>query len=91
MNIPVVGGGLQQVLDAVARGLLFAAGQQHVDAIEVGLDRAGIELERLVEGAAGFEHVHLAAQPVARVLEMRDAQAGPGGRILIVLLEHDLK
>ena len=64
----------------------LAAGEQHVDAVEIGLDRAGIELERLVEGAAGFEHMHLAAQAVARVLEMRDAEAGPRGGVILVLL-----
>jgi hypothetical protein len=44
VDVPVVGGGLQQVLDAVAGGLFFAAREQHVDAVEVGFDRAGVEL-----------------------------------------------
>ena len=67
----------EQVLDAVAGGFLFAAGEQHVDAVEIGLHRAGIELQGLVEGAASFQHMHLAAQAMARILQMRDAKAGP--------------
>ena len=73
VDVPVVGGGGQQVFDAVAGGFLFAAREQHVDAVEVGLDRAGIEQQCLVKGAAGFNDMHLAAQAVARVLQMGDA------------------
>ena len=36
-------------------------------------------------------HMHLAAEAVARVLQVGDAQAGPCGRVLLVLLEHALK
>ncbi len=84
-DVPVVAGRLEEVFDAVAGGLFFAAGEQHVDAIEIGLDGAGVEGEGFVEGAARFEHVHLAAEAVARVLEMGDAEAGPGGSVVFVL------
>ena len=67
--------------------LFFAAGEEHVDAVEVGFDGAGIEGEGLVEGAAGFEDVHLAAEAVASVLEVGDAEAGPAGGVLLVLLD----
>ena len=43
--------------------------------------------ERLVEGAAGFEDVHLAAEAVARVLQVGDAEAGPAGGVVLVLLD----
>ncbi len=84
-DVPVVAGGLQKMLDAVAGGLFFAAGEQHVDAVEIGFDGAGVELERFVEGAAGFEDVHLAAEAVACVLEVSDAEAGPAGGVVLVL------
>ncbi len=85
VDVPVVGGGLEEVLDAVAGGLFFAAGEEHVDAVEVGFGGAGVEREGLVEGAAGFEDVHLAAEAVAGVLEVGDAEAGPaGGEVLIL-------
>ena len=45
----------------------------------------GSSRRALVEGAAGFEDVHLTAQAVARVLQVRDAEAGPGGRVVGVL------
>ncbi len=37
VHIPVVGSGGEQVGDAVAGRLFFAARKQHVDAIEIGL------------------------------------------------------
>ena len=43
-------------------------------------------IERL--NRAGLDHMHLSAQAVARVLQVRDAQAGPGGRVVLILL-HD--
>jgi hypothetical protein len=87
VDVPVVGGGLEEVLDAVAGGLFFSAREQHVDAVEVGLDGAGVELEGVVEGAAGLEDVHLSAEAVARVLEVGDAEAGPCGGVVLVLLD----
>ena len=86
-DVPVVAGSLEEVFDAVAGGFFFAAGEKHVDAVEVGFDGAGVEGESFVEGAAGFEDVHLAAEAMAGVLEMSDAEAGPGGRILLVLVD----
>ena len=80
VHVPVVGRGGEQVGDAVARRLLFAAREQHVDAVEIGLGRGGIELERLVEGAARVHDVNLAAESVARVLQLGDAEAGPARR-----------
>ena len=77
VHVPVVGRAGEQVGDAVARRLLFAAREQHVDAVEIGLGRCGIELERLVEGAARVHHVNLPAKAVARILQLGDAQAGP--------------
>ncbi len=85
-DVPVVACGLEEVFDAVAGGLFFAAREEHVDAVEIGFDGAGIELEGFVEGAAGFEDVHLAAEAVAGVLQVRDAEAGPAGGVVVVLL-----
>jgi hypothetical protein len=84
-DVPVVACGLEEVFDAVAGGLFFATGEEHVDAIEIGFDRAGVEGEGFVEGSAGFEDVHLATEAVARVLEMGDAEAGPGGGVVLIL------
>ena len=90
-DVPVVACGLEEVFDAVAGGLFFAAGEEHVDAVEIGFDGAGVELEGLVEGAAGFEDVHLAAEAVAGVLQVRDAEAGPAGGVVFVLLGDALE
>src|SRR5205814_1726659 len=65
--------------------LFFSAGEEHVDAVEVGFDGAGIEGKSTIECAAGFEDVHLAPESVARVLEVGDAEAGPAGSIVAVL------
>ena len=51
VHIPVIRGAGEQVGDAVARRLLFAARQQHINAVEIGFGRSRIELERLIEGA----------------------------------------
>ncbi len=91
VDVPVVGGGLEEGFDAVAGGLFFAAGEEHVDAIKVGFDGAWIERKGLVEGAAGFEDVHLAAEAVRGVLEMGDAEAGPAGGEVGVLLDDGLE
>ena len=90
-DVPVVACGLEEVLDAVAGGLFFAAREEHVDAVEIGFDGAGIELEGFVEGAAGFEDVHLAAEAVARVLKVGDAEAGPAGGVVFVLLDDGVE
>ena len=79
VHVPVVGGAGEQVGDAVPRRLLFAAREQHVDAVEIGLGRSRIELERFVEGAARAHHVNLPAEAVARILQLGDAQAAPAG------------
>ena len=77
MHVPIVARGGQQVGDAVASRFLFAAREQHVNAVEIGLGRCGIELERLVEGAPRVHHVNLPAETVARVLQFGNAQPGP--------------
>ena len=51
----------------------------------------GSSCEGFVEGAAGFEDVHLAAETVAGVLEVGDAEAGPAGRVVVVLLDDGLE
>jgi hypothetical protein len=79
VHVPVVGRAGEQVGDAVPRRLLFAAREQHVNAVEIGLGRSRIELERLVEGAARAHHVNLPAEAVARILQLGNAQAGPSG------------
>ena len=86
-DVPVVAGGLEEMFDAVAGGLFFTAGEQHIDAVEIGFDGAGIELESFIEGAAGFEEMHLAAEAVASVLEVGDAEAGPAGGVVFVLFD----
>jgi hypothetical protein len=86
-DVPVVAGGLEEIFDAVTGGFFFSAGEEHVDAVEVGFDGAGVELEGLVEGAAGFEEMHLAAEAVAGVLEVGDAEARPAGGVVVVLLD----
>ncbi len=79
MNVPVVAGSREQVGDAVAGRLFFTTGEQHVNAVEVGLGGGGVELEGLVEGARGAHDVDLAAEAVAHVLKLGDAQAAPAG------------
>ena len=67
----------EQVGDAVARRLFFAAREQHVNAVEIGFGRGGIEAERLIKGAARVHHVNLAAEAVAHILQLGNAQAAP--------------
>ena len=62
VDVPVVGGGLEEVLDAVAGGLFFAAREQHVDAVEIGLDRAGVELEGACRRRGG-PRAHASVRP----------------------------
>ena len=85
VHVPVVGGAGEQVGDAVARRLLFAAREQHVDAIEIRLRRRGIELERLIEGAPRVHHVNLSAESVAHILQLGDAEAAPSRGKLRIL------
>ena len=80
VHVPVVGRARKQVGDAVASRLLFAAREQHVNAVEIGLGGRGIEPERLVEGATRAHHVNLAAETVAHILQLGDAEAAPSGR-----------
>ena len=91
VDVPVVACGLEEVFDAVARGLFFTAGEEHVDAVEVGFDGAGIKLEGFIEGAAGFEDVHLATEAVAGILKVGDAEAGPAGGVELVLFDDGLE
>src|ERR1019366_6992168 len=71
--------------------LFFPAREQHVDAIKISFDGAGVELQGFVKGAASFDDMHLAAQAVPGVLEMRDAEAGPSGRVILVLLDNAIE
>ena len=80
VHIPVVGRDCKQVGDAVARRLFFAAREQHVDAIEIGFGRRGIELQRLIESAARVHDVDLAAESVAHILQFGDAETAPARR-----------
>jgi len=91
VNAPVIRARAQKLLDAMTGALLFAAGEHHVDAVEVGLGRAGVHLERPVEGAPRAEHMHLASQAVAHVLQMRHAEPAPGGGELRIVLQDPLE
>ena len=53
-DVPVVAGGLEEVFDAVAGGLFFAAGEEHVDAVEIGFDGAGVEVRGLCRRRGGL-------------------------------------
>ena len=79
VDVPVVCCGGEQVGDAVAGRLFFAAGEEHVNAVEIGLGGGGIEAESLVKGAACVHEVDLAAKAVAGILQLCDAQATPAG------------
>jgi hypothetical protein len=59
--------------------LFFAAGEEHVDAVEIGFDGARVEFKGVVEGFAGGHDVEVAAESVTDILELGDAEAGPGG------------
>ena len=88
VHVPVVGRAGQQIRNAVPRRLLFAARQQHVNAIEIGFGRGRVQLERLVECAPRMHHVNLPAESVTHILQFRNAQPAPTGRKLRILAGH---
>ena len=77
VDIPVVGRCRKKVRDPVAGRFLFAAREQHANAIEVGFRRCGIEPKRFIEGAPRVHDVNLPAKSVTNILQFRDAKPGP--------------
>ena len=91
MHVPVIPRRLQQVLNAMPRALFFTAAQQHVHAIQIRLHRRRIALQRLIKRPPRLQHMHLPAQPMPRILQMRNPQPGPPRRIIRIALHHALK
>src|ERR1700730_1937287 len=88
MNIPVIRGGAQKMLDSVACAFLFTTREQHVDAIEIGLNRTGIKLERTVKRTSSSEDVYLAPISVADILKVCHADTAPRGSEARVVCDH---
>src|SRR6185503_10414839 len=86
VDVPIIRGGRKQVGDAVTRGLFLAAGEEHVDAVEVRFDCDRIESESFIEGASSVHYMDLTSEAVANVLEFGDAKTSPARRKFGVLL-----
>src|ERR1700750_1201002 len=91
MHIPVVRGGTQQMLNPMTGALFFAARKEHVNAIEIRLDRTRVKFQRLIKGATRSHDVHVSAVSMPEILQMRNTEPTPGRSKRCVALHDPVK